>query len=202
MARPSRLFVPIDVNYFEDDRILAAGDAWQLHMAALLLCKKILSDGCVSRLQLARVAPDSVSDVDGAIRRLSDVGLFTVDGDQITIRSWNEWHAASEDVTAKRRRASAIGNHKKWGHDNKPSSTCIICKEEGLVLITVPNGSDSDPDRSRKRSPISSLETESEGETESEETQEHSLGDSGKSPVNLSSPNRRRRRPQAEPRPA
>jgi hypothetical protein len=158
MTKPGRTYAQIDSDYFNDARVLAAGDAWQVHFAAILLAKRLLTDGRLTRLQLKQAVPESVSDLDGAIGRLLEVGLFSMEGDDIVIRNWHEWNMAASEVTDKRRRASLLANHDRWRHEEKPSSTCVVCQEKGLVTPTDAIGSRSDSDRIPIRIPTASLD--------------------------------------------
>src|SRR5665213_2950272 len=98
MARAARTFAQVDVHYFEDDRVLEAGDAWQLHFAAILACKRNLSDGTITRRQLARIAPESVPDVTPMIDTLIRVGLFIDRDNLIEVRGWSHWNNSADEI--------------------------------------------------------------------------------------------------------
>src|ERR1017187_777646 len=100
MARTARRFAQIDVSYFEDDRVLEAGLACLLHLAAICACKRAMTDGTMTRRQLARIAPESIEDVPEAIRKLIRVGLFEDTGEVIVIRSWYRWNDSAEEIEA------------------------------------------------------------------------------------------------------
>jgi|GEM_PF-6754991 len=125
MARTARTFAAIDVNYFEDARVLEVGDAWQLHFAAVLAAKRGTTNGLLTRRQLERAAPDSVTDFDGAYAACIDAGLFVEESEGITIRSWHRWNDAQE-VIEQKSRAGVKANHDRW-HTKKPSPTCSFC---------------------------------------------------------------------------
>lgn len=132
MAKSARVFATIDVHYFEDDRVLEAGPAWPLHFAAILFCKRTLSDGVLSRRQLNRIAPESGTEngatVDEWIDTLVRVGLFFDLGDRIGIRNWEAWNDSREDVEAMSK-GGAWGNHLKWHVNRKrPNPKCEFCK--------------------------------------------------------------------------
>ncbi len=131
MARAARIFAPIDVNYFDDDRVLEAGDAWQLHIAAILACKKVLSDGRITRRQLARIAPESVGDIGATIATLIRVGLFDDLGDSVEVRSWSDWNDSAADVEAMATNGKK-GNHLRWHvRRNKFDKDCAFCIDRG-----------------------------------------------------------------------
>jgi hypothetical protein len=113
MARTARRFAQIDVNYFEDDRVLEAGDAWQLHLAAVFACERAMTDGTITRRQLARIAPESLTDVGEAIAKLIHVGLFEDTGEVIVIRSWYRWNDSTEEIEAMSNKGLE-GNHVRW----------------------------------------------------------------------------------------
>ena len=60
MAKPGKVWLPLDANYFDDPRVIDAGSACLLHLAAMTASKRLLSDGRLTRRQLHRIAPDSV----------------------------------------------------------------------------------------------------------------------------------------------
>ena len=145
MAKTARIFAQIDVNYFEDDRILDAGKAWQLHFASILFCKRTLADGRLSRRQLTRIAPESVGDIGASIATLIRVGLYLEDGDDIIIRSWSDWNESAEDVEAMSE-GGKRGNHLRW-HVRKGVSDpkCSLCIDRGASRpdIAPESGSES-----------------------------------------------------------
>ena len=127
MARTARRFAQIDVNYFEDDRILEAGDAWQLHLAAVFACKRAMTDGTITRRQLARVAPESLTDIAGAIDKLLGVGLFEDTGEVIIIRSWHRWNDSTEEIEGMSKKGLE-GNHVRWHvRRNLVDPQCQFC---------------------------------------------------------------------------
>jgi hypothetical protein len=113
MARAAHIFASLDVHYFEDDRVLAAGDAWPLHFAAILACKRLLTDGELTRQQLARIAPESLPDVARAIDRLVEVGLFIDKGTAIVVHGWAGWNDSSGNIEAMAI-SGEMGNHLRW----------------------------------------------------------------------------------------
>lgn len=129
MPRPGRIFALLDVRYFDDDRILAAGADWQLHFAAVLACKGLLNDGKLTRRQLARIAPDSVGDITRSIDHLIEVGLFIDQGDSIVIHGWAEWNDSAADVEAMAK-GGAYGNHLRWHvRQNLIKEGCSYCRD-------------------------------------------------------------------------
>lgn len=147
MARAARTFAAVDVNYLEDDRVLAAGAAWRLHFAAILTAKRGTTDGFVTKRQLRRNAPETVADdFDEFYRTCIAVGLFIETGtsEGVRIRSWERWNDTQE-VIEKKSRDAVFANHVKWhtGRRGKPSLKCPHCE------IVAPSGMDSMPDPTR-----------------------------------------------------
>jgi hypothetical protein len=130
VAKTARIFAAIDVHYFEDDRVLDAGDAWQLHLAAILACKRNLSNGQLTRRQVARIAPESVPDIASAIDTLIRVGLFLDRGESIEVHGWGEWNDSREDVEAMSK-GGKKGNHLRWhAKKNVTDPECEFCSDQ------------------------------------------------------------------------
>jgi hypothetical protein len=129
MPRVARLFAVLDVNYFEDDRVLEAGDAWQLHFAAILAAKRSTGDGYLTRRQLARAVAGIVADFDAHWDTCIRVGLFTEEADGIRVRSWERWNDTQADIEKKSADAS-YALHCRWhtGKKGKPNKKCPHCQ--------------------------------------------------------------------------
>jgi hypothetical protein len=148
LARAARTFAQVDVHYLEDDRILDAGDAWQLHFAAILACKRNLSDGTITRRQLVRVAPESVPDVAPMIDTLIRVGLFIDRGNLIEIEGWSNWNNSADEVETMSK-GGVKGNHLRH-HVNRSvwGKSCAICKEQKTRGLSLPESpTDRPPSR-------------------------------------------------------
>lgn len=96
MARKAaRIYVPLDSNFFDDDKVIAAGEqATYLFINMLTKAKQLDVDGVLSRAQIERLA------VKGWQRRLTtlvDVGLVeeTVPG-AYALCSWLKWNESRE----------------------------------------------------------------------------------------------------------
>src|SRR5262245_55464361 len=96
----ARLFVPLSVDFATDDKILAARPmAAYLFVCSLAFSKRTLSDGYITRKQLAVVAPGFAAT--GARRHaetLVAVGLWVVDGDGWRIKAWPKWNRSSAAI--------------------------------------------------------------------------------------------------------
>ena len=148
MARPARNFAQIDVHYFEDDRVLEAGDAWQLHFAAILACKRNLSDGTITRRQLARVAPESVPDVAPMIDTLIRVGLFIDHDTALEVSGWASWNNSADEIETMSK-GGLKGNHlRHHANRGKWGAKCDICKEQKSRGLSLPESpTDRPPSR-------------------------------------------------------
>jgi len=129
MPRAARLFSAVDVSYFEDDRVLEAGDAWQLHLVAILAAKRGTSDGYLTRRQLARAAAGIVTDFDAHYATCVRVGLLIEEADGVRIRSWERWNDTQADIEKKSQDA-VYALHCRWhtGKKGKPSKNCPYCQ--------------------------------------------------------------------------
>jgi hypothetical protein len=101
------LYVPLDVAFFDDEKILAAGErATYLYVAILLRIKMLDTDGIITRAQVARTG---VPGWQIRLARLVAVGLLlTDDGDEHIVPTWSRWnelsHERSERLRADRER--------------------------------------------------------------------------------------------------
>lgn len=95
MSRASRIYVPLDVAFFDDARIVAAGEkaAW-LYLAMLTKAKALDSDGALTRAQVARLA---IPGWQARLKALADVGAVEIAGDEVRIRGWLNWNESSAD---------------------------------------------------------------------------------------------------------
>lgn len=111
MPRTARQYVPMDVNYADDPRVISAGEpAEVLFIRALCVAKRTMSDGFVDKVQLVRFG---LADIDDRVARLVDVGLWDPvilddGGDGTTgeiagyqVRSWLKWNASAEQIEEK-----------------------------------------------------------------------------------------------------
>lgn len=159
----AELFVPLDVNWPDHPKVIAAGlDGAGLHAQALCLAKRLNTDGELSRVLLHRLgAPDELID------RLVELGLFDqVDADSIAVHGWLRRNPSSAAIAARRRAkvlAGKAGNHAKWKHPGE-LDVCPICHPEdprsSQGAIAPDNASDP------VRSPEREGERQREGEGE------------------------------------
>lgn len=91
MARTaSRIYVPLDVNFFDDDKILAAGEAagW-LYLNMCAKAKQLDNDGTITPAQIERLA---VKGWQKRLQTLIDVGLVDEAPGVYGIVGWLNWN--------------------------------------------------------------------------------------------------------------
>jgi hypothetical protein len=136
------LFVPLDVNWPDNPKIIDAGlDGAGLHATALCLSKRLGTDGVLHRAHLERygATPELID-------RLLEIGLFDpVDNRRISVHKWLEYNASSADLEAVSE-AGRRGNHKRWRHRGS-FEACKICNSETPRSIASSSPPDSPPDR-------------------------------------------------------
>ena len=164
----SILYVQLDVNYADDEKIVnVSTGAELLYVRGLCFSKRMLSDGRIATGQLVRLASDIPDDpldfreVFNLAAELVRVGLWIEEADGWRIAAWKRHNATSDEVEEKRqakKTGAVLGNHKRWHlGDGRPSQDCRYCQSEGLI------GSDS---QDRSHSDSTEEETEEEEETE------------------------------------
>lgn len=127
------LYVPLDVNWPDDDPVIEVGlDGAGLHAIILCLAKRSQRDGWVGRRSLNRY--DATDELVG---RLTDAGLIETDPDgRVRPVGWLKWNPTQEAIAAKKeakRRAGLRGNHKRW-HDGDFAS-CDLCHDDDPLVV-------------------------------------------------------------------
>lgn len=114
MARPrrTRLHVQLDVDYYENDRMIEAGEkAELLYVRIIAFCKKNWeTDGHITDGQLTRFAGAGLAGIPARAKRLVDVGLLEraeVDllggGRGYRVVGWLQRNPAADEIREKRR---------------------------------------------------------------------------------------------------
>lgn len=171
----AKLFVPLDVDWASDDKILAAGPvASYLFLASLGFAKRTMSDGRIARAQLLAIAP-GVPNAAKHAATLVEVGLWNVTSEGWTIPSWLKSNPSRAHIEAASELASengVRGNHiKHHVNEGKPSSKCKLCVEERLIEKS---GQARPPDRVPEADPIAKgREGKPESEPEPQGSQSH-----------------------------
>lgn len=107
-TRPKHLYVPVSVNLADDPAILNAGaDAEHLYLRALMLAKRVGTDGHVHRRHLARLTDGMTclehgTDPDQLAARLVIVGLWQVARDGWQITGWLDWNPSQAELDERR----------------------------------------------------------------------------------------------------
>ena len=112
MARAAtRIYVPLDVNFFDDDKVIEAGEAaaW-LFLNMMGKAKQLDSDGLLTRPQMERLG---VKGWQRRATRLTEVGLIeeTIPGTYV-ITGWLNWNESKAQRAA---RLKADRDRKKGG---------------------------------------------------------------------------------------
>jgi len=122
----ARLYVPLDVNFPDDDKIEAVGLAGAgLYAMSLCLAKRLLDDGRLTRVKLRKLGGD-----DALIDRLIEVGLYTADaGDAVRISAWLGHNAPAESVLTSDK-AKRLAHQRHHVNTGKSSPDCRFCQSE------------------------------------------------------------------------
>jgi hypothetical protein len=134
----SWLYVPLDVNYAEDDKIIEAGPmAELLYVRSLAFAKRDRRDGRISDGQIRDSVAPRIPKHRALADRLVDVGLWQRNGSGIYISAWLKRNEAAAAIADKKSTAGALGNHIKWGHEEPdgkpPTADCSVCVAKGLA---------------------------------------------------------------------
>ena len=137
----SNLYVPLDAEYANDEKIIAAGPYAELvYVRALALAKRLLSDGRISQhhratLTLGLTPKQATEAVNRLVTDLTGRGaLWAVDGTGWLIVAWAKRNKSADQVHEAREQkaaAGALGNHRKWHTASRPSAKCEHCEREG-----------------------------------------------------------------------
>jgi len=166
----SGLYVPLDVEYDSDDKLILAGPmAELLYVRGLAFCKRTMSNGDITRAQLAVVGRGIPSAAKHA-SALVETGAWLDQGDRWHVAAWlkrNKSVAEIKQDKANKKVASEMGNHKRWhtGPDGHPKADCSLCFPNGNPTPD-PTG-DAKPDRKGR---------EGKGEPEPEGSQREARG--------------------------
>jgi len=130
MAKNGRLYVPLDVNWYDEWGHEVSPRAALIWVLALTACKRLGNDGTLTRSQMRRLAPSGMEPelVDQLVDELigCDIAPISGDGQAIILHGWSEWNMSSESASE----SGGFGNHVRW-HQNagKPSADCRFCIE-------------------------------------------------------------------------
>lgn len=129
------LYVPLDVDFATDDKILAAGPAAAyLYVCSLAYCKRTLNDGAIARNQL-RAFSVGLPKAERHASTLVDVGLWVETETGWRVASWLKHNPAKAHVRAvadRKHQASLKANHERWHVDGKTGPDCPLCFPESV----------------------------------------------------------------------
>ena len=182
----AKLFVPLDVDWASDDKILEAGPlAGYLFLASIAFAKRTLSDGLIKRGQLLAIAP-GLPNVPKHAAKLVEVGLWALHDAGWMIPSWFKTNQSRAHVEAAAELASengTKGNHiKHHVNEGKTSPRCKFCVEDRL---TEKSGTSRLPDRPPEAHPIA--KTEPEGSKSQREVEPETEGSKSQAKTSSSS---------------
>lgn len=116
MGRKPKLYVPLTVTFFEDDRVIDAGDGpTLLYIAMCLRCKALGTDGRLQETQIARLHRSRWR---AELKRLAEVGLVIFDE---STHEWfvSAWFAHNEAIVRIDARREADRKRKADGNSDR-----------------------------------------------------------------------------------
>jgi hypothetical protein len=174
-----RFYVPLDVNYQMDPKILAAGASAEcLYVRGLALCKRGATEGQVHSKQLQALALGLPGAPMKLARALVDAGLWVETGTGWYVVGWLKHNMSNEALTdhkARVRARSVAGNHQRHHVDTgRFDPNCELCNAPSKDNIDVPSKDETvvptDNERERERD----NERDSESEFSSSSQKLHS----------------------------
>lgn len=140
--RKGGLFLPLDVNFWDDPRIVRAGErAAVLYQVICIKCKTTGNDGRFDPVMLPRL------NVPGWQKRLPPLFeeqlLLDLDDGYYTVAAWlkhNDPQAKIEDKRAVDREYHAGRRRNRVGTDSDPSRSAERSREEKREVRTSPHG--------------------------------------------------------------
>lgn len=174
------LFVPLDVEYSYDDKIMEAGDplAELVYVRALCFAKKNpQANGEFTRAQLVAFAHGIAAPAKRAEKLEKSCALVATERGW-RIAGWLKRNKSGQEIAAAAEMASAMGiegNHLRWhvGDDGKPSAKCPLCI--GIHLSRV----SGNPIAPRSATPNRGSSPEEEVEEEKEVKPEEEVEEEG-----------------------
>jgi hypothetical protein len=136
------LYVPLDVDYAADPKIMRAGaNAELLYVRALALAKRLMEDGRIDTVHLPGLCIGIPGKPATHALALVREGLWTETCAGWAITSWAKRNRSKAEIahTAEmKRQASIKANHERWHINGKTSPTCPVCHP-----LPIRNGSQS-----------------------------------------------------------
>ncbi len=149
MAKAGRLFVQLDVNWYDEWGHQVSDDAALLWVVAMCACKRMILDGRLTTSQLRRIAPESLAStparLDAAVSELceNEEAPITRDGNAVVLHWWAEWNDLAAEIEAMSE-GGEWGNHLKWHvKRNKPKDGCRFCEDASGTRFAPESGTES-----------------------------------------------------------
>jgi hypothetical protein len=101
--RPRNVYLPLDVEFFDNDRVISAGEkAGWLYLAMCCRSKRLLSDGLLTHQQIERL---QIPGWKRRLQQLVDAGLVVgTDDGRLLILGWLERNLSADQVEQARAR--------------------------------------------------------------------------------------------------
>lgn len=146
------LFVRLDVNFQDDDKLLEVTPAAELvFIRGLAMAKRLGTDGYLSRSHLRRISDKLETPPEQLAQQLVDVGLWEPFEHGWLVLSWLKHNQPMDELTEAKSAGGKLGAHRRWGHLGDVDD-CVRCHPDGTPNGTtqwVPNGSEMHRDRDR-----------------------------------------------------
>jgi hypothetical protein len=128
------LFVPLDVNYADDDKIIDAGPmAELLYVRSLAFVKRARTNGDIAANQIPLIGA-RITRPRALAERLVEVGLWERTGSGLYVSAWLKRNAPVETISAVKADAGSVGAHIRWHVKRRqPDPSCEHCVREQLV---------------------------------------------------------------------
>lgn len=163
----SGLYVPLDVEFDSDDKLILAGPmAELLYIRSLAFAKRTMSNGDITNAQLV-VIGRGIPNAKKHAKKLEDVGAWRTTTTGWHIAAWLKRNKSVDAIATERevkKAASVKANHERWhvGDTGKPSALCPLCYPTSYPKP------DAKADPKPKPEPEGEPKPEGEGEGEGE----------------------------------
>lgn len=116
MGRSARLYVPLDASFFDDSKVLDAGErACWLYLNMLCKAKSIDSDGTLTKPQIAKLGITGWQSRLAELVRTELVVELPMSPGTFAITAWANWNESRADREARR---AADRKRKKEGKES------------------------------------------------------------------------------------
>ena len=110
MPRPDRLWIPVDLNYWDHPQVVEAGElAAVMYLRIIAYARRHDLDGWVPRKILAQWCRDHQE----RLGALVDVGLVTVGDRSVAVTDWDKWHETTHARREREERRRELDRERK-----------------------------------------------------------------------------------------